>query len=278
MEFTPFNTACECEFCGTAYAGWQRQNNGSVSIQNVLEEKLSGIYGEEIKIVGSGRTDAGVHALGLVFNFASTRYRAPNTLVRWLNFLLPDDIKIMGACSVTSHFHARHAARSKTYLYRIINRATPPALENMRAMWVRRPIDIEKLQQILEKFVGEHDFSAFSVTSTRQKNTIRRVNFIKVKKFDWDAGLDRNSVEIEINANAFLHNMVRVIIGTAVKALNDARYSDIERILESRDRRNAAETAPAYGLYQKAVYYNDNGIAGIRGIPEKFLVNYNEEC
>lgn len=254
-----YNTACLCEYIGTAYSGWQRQPNGT-SIQGIIENVLSNVFNEQIKIAGSGRTDAGVHALGLVFSFKSIAYREPYAVTKALNCLLPKDIAVLNTVRAPDNFHAGKSAVSKTYVYKIINRPVPSAIYNDRALWIRTPIDVARLNEFLAFLVGKHDFASFCVKKTKKENSVRTVNFARANK-------DGDIIEIEINASGFLHNMVRIITGTCVSLTTKGENPDkIKEILSACDRRKAGVTAPPYGLYQKAIFYGTDGIPGLSGI------------
>ncbi len=253
-----YNVACVCEYLGTNYVGWQRQKKGC-SIQGLIESVLSDIYAEDIKITGSGRTDAGVHAYSQVFNFKSDKYRSNDSVIRALNSKLPNDISVYGAKQVHIDFHAWLHPVAKTYEYKIINQPYPPALYEDRALWVRNKVDVEELNTVLQYVVGEHDFTSFCVTKTKKDNTIRCVNYVKAYKTE-------SGISILINANGFLHNMVRVIVGSALDIIRNERpHNDMHKMLLAKDRRVAGKTAPAHGLYQKEIFYKE-GIAGLAGI------------
>lgn len=254
-----YNIACMCEYIGSNYSGWQRQKNG-VAIQEVIEKYLSKIYNSEIKIVGSGRTDAGVHALGQVFSYRSSVYKEPNLILRALNGLLPKDISIIDAVSAPVDFHAGKSVLSKTYLYKILNRPYPSAHYYGRALWVQNPLNLDFLQETLSLIEGRHDFASFCVSKTKKLDTNRTIFFTKVYR-------ENDFINIEINASGFLHNMVRIITGTCINlALKGGKPKDIINILNAKDRKAAGTTANAYGLYQKEVFYNLDNISGLKGI------------
>ncbi len=254
-----YNTACICEYLGTNYSGWQRQKNGK-AIQEVIENLLNNIFREEIKIAGSGRTDAGVHALGQVFSFKSSTYREPNIITRALNGLLPRDIAIIDTKSVPLTFHAGKSVLSKTYLYKILNRPYPSALYYNRALWVRNEINLDLLNETLSLLHGRHDFASFCVSKTKKQNTNRTIFFAKAYR-------ENDFINIEINASGFLHNMVRIITGTCLNIVTKGgKPEDIIDILNAKDRKKAGTTAVASGLYQKEVFYNLNNISGLAGI------------
>ena len=257
--------ACLCSYCGDNYNGWQRQKNAT-GVQNIIENILSQLYGIKILIAGSGRTDTGVHAYGQVFNFAAAKYFDNNTLMRALNSLLPKDIAVPEITDVTKDFHAGKSIKSKTYEYKIINMPVHNPFMINRALWIRNHIDRKYLEDTLAFFKGTCDFQSFCVKKTKKANTIRTINYIKLIT-------DNENISILINADGFLHNMVRIITGTALKIVKDnLNPENILTIMEQKDRRMAGPTAPAYALYQKEAFYNNDNIAGLKGIPAKYLI------
>lgn len=260
----PFDKACLCQYLGTHYSGWQRQKNGK-SIQELIENALTKIYNHNVKIAGSGRTDSGVHAMGQVFSFSSELYRTEEAIINGCRAHLPTDIGVIKAIDVIPSFHAGKDIISKTYLYKIINTPVPAALYAERALWIRRYIDIEKLNHILKAFEGEHDFASFCVKKTKKENTVRTMNYARAER-------SGDEINIILNSGGFLHNMVRIIVGTTVKLLqNDLGADDAREMIHALDRRAAGPTASACGLYQKEAIYNDKGIPGLDGIPAEFL-------
>lgn len=257
-----YGKACVCQYDGTNYSGWQRQKNGR-AVQEIMETALEKIYGEPIKIAGCGRTDAKVHSMGQVFSFRSNFYRESAAVIRGANAYLPADMAVTGALDVIHSFHAGKDAVSKTYLYKIINSPVPAPLYINRALWVRMGINEKSLGKILKAFEGKHDFASFCVKKTKKENTVRTVNFTKVTR-------KGQEVNIEINAGGFLHNMVRIIVGTSLKLLQKGEGPEkILEILKASDRREAGPTAPPYALYQKEAFYGSKK-PGIEGIPVKF--------
>lgn len=260
----PYGKACLCQYLGTNYSGWQRQKNGK-SVQELLENALATIYNEPVKIAGSGRTDAGVHAIGQVFSFSSNVYRTEEAIIKGCRAYLPEDIGVIGAKDVIPSFHAGKKIISKTYLYKIINTPVPAPLYAGRALWIRKNIDEGKLNEILKVFEGSHDFASFCVKKTKKENTVRTINFARAERTG-------DEINIEINAGGFLHNMVRIIVGTTVKLLQNGLEADAaEKMIKALDRRSAGPTALPCGLYQKEAIYNEDGIPGLAGIPTKFL-------
>ena len=265
MQQSGFYKACLCSYCGDNYNGWQRQKN-AVGIQNIIENCLSKMYNSQILIAGSGRTDTHVHALAQVFNFHAEKYFSNNDLLRGINALLPDDIALHDVIDVTKDFHAGKSIISKTYEYKIYNSPFHNPFMKNRALWIRNKIDMEKLRNILSYFEGTHDFHSFCVKRTKKENTIRTINFIKLEK-------NKENISILINASGFLHNMVRIIVGTALKILKDNMPCDyVLDIFEKKDRRAAGPTAHAYALYQKEAIYSNNHEHGLLNIPEKYRV------
>ncbi|MDT3694110.1 MAG: tRNA pseudouridine(38-40) synthase TruA [Mucispirillum sp.] len=257
--------ACLISYCGDNYNGWQRQKN-AVGVQNIIENTLSKLYENKILIAGSGRTDTGVHALGQVFNFAAEKYFDNNTLMRALNSLLPKDIAVLEIADVTKEFHSGKSIKSKTYEYKIINTPIHNPFMINRALWIRNYIDRKYLEDTLSYFCGTYDFQSFCVKKTKKENTIRTVNYIKLIS-------DDENISILINASGFLHNMVRIITGTALKIVKDnLKPETVLHIMEQKDRRMAGPTAPACALYQKEAIYNNDNIPGLKGIPAKYLL------
>lgn len=243
-----FYKKCFCEYNGARYAGWQFQD-GADTIQNRIETALEKLYNDRIRIAGAGRTDAGVHARGQVFSYNTGIDRPNHAIMCALNSILPRDIAVIGVEDTFSGFHAQFSAVSKTYHYIILNRQARAALEHER-MWFRRiPLDIDLLRAILQPLAGTHDFASFCVKKSLKKNTVRTVNFIT-------ASQERDYIKIKINANGFLHNMARIIVGSAVQlTFENAEPADMQAILDAKDRRAAGVTAPPQGLYLEEVFY-----------------------
>lgn len=237
------------EYEGTSYHGWQRQKNG-VSIQQILEETAAVIAGEGIKVIGSGRTDAGVHALGQVANFRTNSPLEAKKLKDGINSLLPRDIVIRSLADVDLSFHARKDAVSKIYLYQICNRRVRPAL-NRNIVWaVYKPLDIESMRRAADMLKGRHDFTSFSTVHTDVEEFTRTVMGIRIEADS------EGMIRLFIEADGFLRYMVRTIVGTLVEVGNGKRRpSDIESILNEKDRKKAGMTAPAQGLFLKEVKY-----------------------
>ncbi len=237
------------EYDGTDYCGWQRQKNG-LSIQQVLEETIRLITQEKVTVFGSGRTDAGVHALNQVASFRSTTRLPAEILFRGLNGLLPPDIVVKTLEEVAWEFNALRDARGKIYFYRICNKRLRPALNRNYFWFIHQPLDLPLMEQAAQYLIGRHDFSGFCATGSDVKERTRTVTDISI---DGDAdGL----LEITIEAEGFLKYMVRNIVGTLVEVgLGRRKPSTMKEIIDSCDRNIAGVTAPARGLYLKEVKY-----------------------
>ena len=237
------------EYEGGAYCGWQRQING-LSIQQVIEESIGRVTGQEVRVTGSGRTDAGVHALRQVANFHTASRLGERSLLMGINSLLPADIVIKEICERPLSFHSCFDAVSKVYLYRIWNRPVRPALERNHAWFIWMPLDLSRMVEALPVFKGTHDFSSFCSTHTDSENHIRTILAITVEKDP--SGM----IHISMEADGFLRYMVRTIVGTLVDCgrgkCNRERAADI---LAAKDRRMAGLTAPPQGLFLMDVKY-----------------------
>jgi tRNA pseudouridine38-40 synthase len=237
------------EYDGTRYRGWQVQAIGA-TIQGTLEEKLNLLTGEKIHVAASGRTDAGVHALEQVAHFSTQCPLAVRSIRKALNSLLPHDILIKKVVEVGEDFHARKQARSKIYEYRILNRNLRSVFHRGYAWHVPQALDLEEMKKAAEYLVGEHDFSAFRSVGTPTRTAVRRV-----VRAEWKKG--RNGmIRFEIEANGFLKQMVRAIVGTLVEVGKGKINSQgFQKALLSRERKEAGPTAPAHGLFLKKVKY-----------------------
>jgi tRNA pseudouridine38-40 synthase len=236
------------EYDGTEYAGWQSQEH-SASIQDAVQTALSFVAGHPIAAICAGRTDSGVHATGQVIHFDTDALRTPRAWVLGANTKLPPAIALQWAGEVTFGFHARHRATRRIYRYFILNRSVRSALQRTRAAWIHRPLDAPAMHAAAQALIGEHDFSAFRSVECQSKTTVRRVERITVLR-------DADTVWLEISANAYLHHMVRNIVGTLIAVQREADpAAAMARVLEEGNRRFAGATAPAAGLYLWRVEY-----------------------
>jgi tRNA pseudouridine38-40 synthase len=243
------NICLTLEYDGTCYHGWQRQKN-ALSIQEVIETALGRITGEAVRLIGSGRTDAGVHALGQVANF-TTRSTVPlRAFLHGLNSFLPMDIVVLQAEEVPLTFHARYAALAKTYEYRILNRPVRSPLNHRHAWWLTSSLDATAMQQAATVLIGEHDFMAFRAAGSRPGHAVRRV-----REAAWHS-LPEGWLTFTITANGFLRGMVRSLVGTLAE-IGKGKYPPeyLGEVLEKRDRRLAGPTAPPQGLFLVKVEY-----------------------
>jgi tRNA pseudouridine38-40 synthase len=236
------------EYDGSAFHGWQRQSSDT-SIQSEIEKTLSVMTGQQIVLNGSGRTDAGVHALGQTANFRCNTTLAPETFHKGLNGLLPDDIVITSCTSADDDFHARFNVKSKIYRYHIINRRIPTAIGRQYAWHIRKTLDVDAMQAAACHIAGIHDFKSFQGQGSGVKNTIRHIT---------DLGIYRKSdiITVDIQANGFLRFMVRNIVGTLVEVgTGKITPDEVGQILNSKDRSRAGATAPPHGLFLVKVNY-----------------------
>jgi tRNA pseudouridine38-40 synthase len=237
------------EYDGSGYQGWQRQPNGP-SIQSTIEEALKRMTCQAITLIGSGRTDAGVHALGQVANFTCDTRIEPHVFHKGLNSILPDDIVIRECDEVPAEFHSRFDAKSKLYHYHILNQSIPTAIGRHYAWWIRRPLDLAEMQAAARHLLGKHDFKAFEGAGSPRSHTIRHI--MQVDLADRPDGTIRFAVE----ADGFLRYMVRNIVGTLVSVgRGDIDVAQFKTILLSKDRNQAAATAPPHGLFLIKVNY-----------------------
>jgi tRNA pseudouridine38-40 synthase len=250
------NIKLTIEYDGTDLSGWQRQDNAP-TVQEHLETRLREITGEQTSLIGASRTDAGVHALGQVANF-QTETTIPVRGIRLaLNGVLPDAIAVVDAVEVDADFHARFSASGKHYRYAILNRTDPSPLRG-RTSWQRpRPLNLAAMREAALHMVGERDFSAFRATGCGAKNATRHVTDVSLSERGDDL------LWVEVRGNAFLRNMVRIMVGTLVD-VGVARFTpgQVLEILESRDRTRAGQTAPARGLTLVEVFHHRDRMSG----------------
>jgi len=240
--------AAVVEYDGSAYAGWQFQAHAP-SIQEAVQRALRFVAGHAVDVVCAGRTDAGVHAVGQVVHFETPAQRTGRAWVLGANTRLPRSIALQWAGEVDPGFHARYSAIRRTYRYCIVNRSARSALAAARAAWIHRPLDAEAMDRAVQALLGEHDFSAFRAAECQSASAVRRVESARVAR-------DGDCVWIELAANAFLHHMVRNIVGTLLEAQAAADpFAAMAAVLAARNRNAAGMTAPAAGLYLWRVDY-----------------------
>jgi tRNA pseudouridine38-40 synthase len=236
------------EYAGTRYAGWQRQAHAN-SVQAEVERALGLIADHPVAIQCAGRTDAGVHALGQVAHFDTEAIRLPRNWLIGTNGRLPEDVALGFVAEVPAAFHARYSALERTYRYLILNRDSRSAVLADRVLWRHHALDVPRMHQALQALVGTHDFSAFRAAECQAKQPVRELRSILATR----AG---DLITVEVTANAFLHHMVRNIVGSALMVATGERPAGwLAELLASRDRRLAGPTAPPGGLYFAKVQY-----------------------
>lgn len=236
------------EYAGENYCGWQKQNH-SPSIQEPLEQALSTVAAEPISVFCAGRTDTGVHATGQVIHFELSNTRPDTAWLRGANNQLPPDISIVWAKTVCDDFHARFSAQTRSYRYIIQNSETPAAALAKKVTWYRRHLDERLMAEAANYLLGSHDFSSFRAASCQANTATRNVEHVKVGRIN-------QLVFIDIRANAFLHHMVRNIVGCLLKVGDKTKQPDfVQQILAIKDRTKAPDTAKPDGLYLVGVDY-----------------------
>jgi tRNA pseudouridine38-40 synthase len=242
------NIKLTIQYDGTDYHGWQTQSNAQ-SVQKIIEDRLSTILNHNITLYGSGRTDAGVHALGQVANFLTTSKLKPDVIKRALNSLLPVDIVIMKVEEVDEKFHARYRAKSRVYQYFIWNDKTPSPFFRRFSWFVASELNLKEMQDAASLLVGRYDFSSFQGADrveTRAGREVLRLDIQKRKKL----------IIFTIEANSFLKHMVRNMVGTLVEVgKGKMELENFKKVIEAKDRTKAGPSAPAHGLFLREVRY-----------------------
>ncbi|MGH2981450.1 MAG: tRNA pseudouridine(38-40) synthase TruA [Solirubrobacterales bacterium] len=253
-------TRLEIEYDGSGFRGWAAQP-GMRTVQGELEAALETILGEPVSLSAAGRTDAGVHAAGQVASFESAA-QSPRDLARSLNGVLSPDVSVSAAVPAPDGFDARRDARSRTYCYRLLARPAPSPFERGRSLWWPRPLDREALDGCASALRGTHDFTAFTPTETDHVRFERRILGSEWVPEHPPAGGSEDEgaggvLCFWIEADAFMRNMVRALVGTMLEVGGGRRTgSDFARLLEGAPREQAGDTAPAHGLYLASVSYD----------------------
>jgi len=234
---------------GTNYCGWQVQDNG-ITVEQVINQTLTQLLGEEITVIGASRTDSGVHALGNVAVF-DTETRIPSEKISFaLNQRLPADIRIQESREVAADFHPRRCSSRKTYEYKILNRRFAVPTERLYSHFVYMPLDVEKMKKGAEYIVGEHDFKSFCSSRSQVENTVRTIYKLEIAK-------EGDMIHMIICGNGFLYNMVRIIAGTLMKVgLNIYPPEHVKEIIKAKDRSAAGPKAAACGLTLVKIEYD----------------------
>jgi tRNA pseudouridine38-40 synthase len=237
------------EYDGSAYNGWQTQPD-MPSVQDALQEALSEIAGERIAITAAGRTDTGVHALEQVVHFDSDIHRPLNAWVRGANALMPRDIAVLWAHEVGEDFHARFSAEARSYQYVLVNRPARVGVHHAKVGWFHQPLDVVKMQEAARYLLGEQDFSSFRAAECQAKTPVKTMTRLDIRR-------QGDTIFFDLTANAFLHHMVRNIVGCLVY-VGKGKHPPVwmKEVLEQRNRIHAAPTFAPDGLYLKRIHYD----------------------
>ena len=242
------NIKLTIEYDGKKFNGWQKQPD-KLNIQGEIENAIKEITGEEVELIGSGRTDAGVHAFGQVANFKTNSELSIEKFAIAINSKLKKSIIIKQAEEVDERFHSRYNAKQKTYRYVINNSKQGTAIYRELECHIPMDLNVEEMKKAAKHFEGEHDFKGFKASGTSSKSSVRTIYKAQVIE-------DGEKIKIELTGNGFLYNMVRIISGTLVDVgLGKIKTEDIPTIIESKDRSKAGKTLPAHGLYLVEVKY-----------------------
>ncbi|QJA08516.1 tRNA pseudouridine(38-40) synthase TruA [Romboutsia sp. CE17] len=243
------NIKMTVEYDGSRYKGFQRLKDNNMTIQGKIETVLSKMTDETIEIIGSGRTDMGVHAYGQVVNFKTSNNYSIEKMKKYLYEYLPEDIVIRNIEEVEDRFHSRYNVKSKVYLYRIDNNKYHNVFNRKYAHHVDKKLDLNLMREGSKYLLGEHDFTSFASSKSKKKSNIREVYSIDIKE-------NNNIIEIYVEGNGFLYNMVRIITGALIDVgLKRKTPEDIKKMLELKNRAQASDTAPAKGLFLYKVKY-----------------------
>jgi tRNA pseudouridine38-40 synthase len=242
------NIKLTIEYDGSGYHGWQSQENAT-AISDIITDAIKKITGENVKLIGSGRTDVGVHAYSQIANFKTESKIPVQNIYKALNGVLPKDITVLSSIEVSSEFNARFSAKGKRYRYLIYNSECRPSIMRNRACHVRTLLDVDAMLKAAQYFLGTHDFSAFKSTGSSVISNERTINLSTIKKED-------NIITFETGGSGYLYNMVRIMAGTLIEVgRHNLKPEAIIKIIEGKDRKKAGKTAPAHALYLVEVYY-----------------------
>lgn len=244
------NIKLTIEYDGSRYRGWQRLNDSENTIQGKIESVLRIMTQEKIELIGSGRTDAGAHAFNQVASFKTNSDMKIQSIKSYCNQYLPEDIVIKAVEEEDEKFHARYNATSKKYMYRIWRSESPTPFHRKYTYHMARKLDMKAMKKATSFLIGEHDFQAFSSVKSKKKSTLRKIFSIEIIE-------KGEELKIIFHGNGFLHNMVRILVGTIIEIGEGKRLPEsIPEILVSKDRAMAGETSPAQGLFLADVYYD----------------------
>jgi len=237
------------EYNGAPFVGWQRQDKGA-SVQGALEDAIEKLSGERVTVTGAGRTDAGVHALGQVAHFDLVKAFEPGKVRDALNYYLrPDPVVVLESDAVDNEFHARFSATARHYLFRILNRRSPPALEEGKVWHVSPKLDAEAMHAAAQLLVGQHDFTTFRAAECQAQSPVKTLDRLDVSR-------RADEIHIEASARSFLHHQIRSFTGT-LKLVGEGKWSprDVADALAAKDRARCGPVSPPDGLYLVRVDY-----------------------
>ncbi|VAW64577.1 tRNA pseudouridine(38-40) synthase [hydrothermal vent metagenome] len=244
--------ALAIEYNGSRFSGWQMQKHGTRTVQACVEQALSRVADEEVRVVCAGRTDTGVHATGQVVSFDCSASRPSRAWVLGVNAHLPDDVVSVNSIEVADDFSARFSATARQYRYVILSRPARAAVLSKRVTWKHNAFDVQAMHQAAQALTGEQDFSSFRSAACQAEHAMRNVHWVKVSQ-------QGDFIYIDIEANAFLHHMVRNIVGSLLMVgLNEQPIEWISDLLQIKDRNQAGPTALSDGLYLVKVTYAQN--------------------
>ncbi len=234
---------------GSRYKGFQRLKDNDMTIQEKIENVLSKMTDEPIEIIGSGRTDMGVHAVSQVVNFKTNSTISVGKIKTYLYEYLPEDIVVKNVEEVEERFHSRYNAKSKVYLYKINNGKVHDPFTRKYQTHIPKALDVDLMREASEFLIGEHDFTSFASSKSKKKSNVRTIKSIDIVKKD-------DNIEIYVEGDGFLYNMVRIIVGSLIEVGHNKKTpQDIETMLNNKDRSKSSDTAPAKGLYLFKVRY-----------------------
>ncbi|HSQ89762.1 tRNA pseudouridine(38-40) synthase TruA [Romboutsia sp.] len=243
------NIKMTIKYDGSRYKGFQRLQDNDMTIQGKIEAVLGKMTDEPIEIIGSGRTDMGVHAYGQVANFKTNSEMSLKKMKAYLYEYLPEDIVVTNIEEVDERFHSRYNAKSKVYLYKIYNNEVHDPFLRKYTNHITRKLDLNLMKEASKELLGEHDFTSFASSKSKKKSNVRTIHSIEIQE-------NNNVIEIYVEGDGFLYNMVRIIVGALIDAgLRRKSIKDIKYMLEAKDRTVASDTAAAKGLYLYKVKY-----------------------
>lgn len=242
------------QYEGTRYQGWQRQSDTHNTLQEKFEQLLTRMCKESIEITASGRTDAGVHALGQVANFHTNSLMSTREMLEYINQYLPEDVAVTAVAEAAPRFHSRLNAVGKCYRYLVLNSNIPDVFYRKVSLMVPEPLCVDEMRRAADSLCGEHDFQSFTSAKKGKKSTVRRIDSIEItENYRGHSGL----MCFTFKGNGFLHHMVRILMGTLLEVgAGKKSPEDMDRILQSKNRKEAGTLVPAKGLTLMEVYYN----------------------